>query len=357
MRLLDGTSTGQWLDRHKITVGGWTDASFTASTARHTQLPMGFNYEANQLLLQQNWLRVERAVDPDASEATFGFRSDTILPGSDYRFTIARGLFDGQLTDNAGHPNTYGIDPVQLYAEAYFPGVCKGLDVKLGRFFAQFGVESIAAMQNQLGSRSYTFIYNPFTQTGLLTTLKLTDDWSVQNGIVTGSDVFLDPAASPTYTGSIKWAPRDGRASALFTVIIGSGCYNRSEQFHNPDVFDLVLTCKLSEKLSWTGEALYGFTSNVPDIGFANWYGVVNYLTCQLTSNLSSTTRLELFDDCQGQRTGYAGLYTVVTGGLLYKPRPWLWLRPEVRLDHNDARPFEGKPVLFTAALDVLVSW
>ena len=42
-------------------------------------------------------------------------------------------------------------------------------------------------------SRSYTFIYNPFTHTGLLTTLKLDDAWSVQNGIVAGCDAFIDP--------------------------------------------------------------------------------------------------------------------------------------------------------------------
>jgi|SRR5262245_46829045 len=41
--LLDGTPPGDWLARHKITIAGWTDASFAASSARHDQLPMGFN--------------------------------------------------------------------------------------------------------------------------------------------------------------------------------------------------------------------------------------------------------------------------------------------------------------------------
>ncbi len=50
--------------------------------------------------------------------------------------------------------------------------------------------------------------------------------------------------------------------------------------------------------------------------------------------------RLEFFDDVQGQRTGFAGLYTAGTAGLTYKPRPWLWLRPEVRVDYNgESRP------------------
>ena len=130
---------------------------------------MGFNYRANEFLVQQHWVRVERPVDQKATTPTFGFRWDTFV-GTDYRFTVARGLFSGQLTADEGQPSTYGIDPVQFYAEAYFPQVGRGLDVKLGRFFAQYGAESIDATQNALASRSYAFIYDPFTHTGLLTT-------------------------------------------------------------------------------------------------------------------------------------------------------------------------------------------
>ena len=66
----------------------------------------------------------------------------------------------------------------------------------------------------------------------------------------------------------------------------------------------------------------------------------------------------EFFDDCQGQRTGFTGLYTEATLGLTYKPTKSLWLRPEVRYDYNtDARPFEDKHGLFTATFDVIVRW
>src|SRR5262249_8769306 len=154
--------------------------------------------------------------------------------------TIARGLFSGQLTANDGEPNTYGIDPVQFYGEAYFPNVMKGLDVKLGRFFAQFGQESTDTTQNALASRSYNFIYDPFTHTGLLTTLQIDDAWSVQNGIVMGCDVFIDPAARPCYIGSVKWAPTDGKDSVSLAVILGSNRFDVRNNFNNPQIFDLV---------------------------------------------------------------------------------------------------------------------
>src|SRR5438105_4053810 len=191
MLALQGTYPGWLLDGNNLKLYGWVDAAFTASSAAHDQLPMGFDYRANELHVQQAWVRFERPVDQSATTPTFGFRTD-ILFGIDYRFTIARGLFDGQLTRNDGEPNTYGVDPVQYYAEAYFPQVGRGLDVKLGRFFSAYGVESIDTTQTPFLSRSYSFVYDPFTHTGVFTSLQLTPAWSVQNGLVLGSDVFID---------------------------------------------------------------------------------------------------------------------------------------------------------------------
>jgi len=359
MRELQGSYLGDALDSNRVSISGWADGSFTASSDRRDNLPMGFNYRAERFLLQQNWLRIDLpVVQSDTTEPTFGLRSDTILPGSDYRFTIARGLFSGQLTADNGGPDLYGVDPVQFYGEAYVPTIGRGLDVKFGRWFCQFGVENIDTTVNALASHSYTFIYDPFTHTGLLTTLKLTDTWSVQNAVVTGSDVFIDPAARATYSGGVKWAPPAGRDSATFAVIVGPGTFEVNRNFNNPEIFDLVYTHKCSGILNYSLELLYGFESEVPDIGFANWLGAVNYLTAQLTPRLSTTLRLEFFDDFQGQRTGFAGLYTAATAGLAIRPTRDVLLRPEIRYDYNDeSRPFEGKHGLFTADVDVVVRW
>ena len=370
MKSLQGTFPGWLLDSQRLQISGWTDASFTASSAAHNQLPLGFNYRANEFLLQQNWLRIERpVVTTGTSEPTFGFRADTILPGSDYRFTTARGLFDRQLTANNGQPNLYGIDPIQFYAEAYFPTVGRGLDVKIGRMFCQYGVEANDAPSNALLSHAYTFIYDPFTHTGVMATLKLTDIWSVQAGLILGSDIFIDPADEPTLMGSIKWAPPNGRDSVLFSVILGSGRFNQQQNFHNPEIFDLVYTHKINTRLTYNAEGLYGFTTNVsssplplgegPGVrGFANWVGILNYLTYDFSPRLSGTTRLEFFDDFQGQRTGFKGLYTALTAGLSFKPSRSITLRPELRYDYNtESRPFENRHGLFTAATDVILRW
>src|SRR5438046_1222357 len=81
LKALQGTYPGWLLDSNRVRVTGWVEGSFTASSVHGDQLPMGFNYRGNEFLLQQNWLRVEKAVDTSTTAATFGFRSDTILPG------------------------------------------------------------------------------------------------------------------------------------------------------------------------------------------------------------------------------------------------------------------------------------
>jgi hypothetical protein len=180
----------------------------------------------------------------------------------------------------------------------------------------------------------------------------------VQAGLVTGCDIFIDPAAQPTFAGSVKWAPADGRDSVQCAVIEDSRRFNQGRNFQNLEVFDLVYTHKCNARLNYSFEGLYGFTSNVPGIGFANWFGVLNYLTWQFTPRWSGTTRLEFFDDIQGERTGFEGLYTALTTGLSFKPCKDVTFRPELRYDYNlESRPFQDKHGLFTATADIILRW
>ena len=357
MRGLQGTWMGVSLEDERMQIYGWTQGSFTASTDRGSNLPYGMNYKANQFLLEQNWLRIDRAVVTSGTrQPSFGFRSDWILPGSDYFFTLPHGLFNGQLTANNGQPNLYGIDPVQLYAEAYFPTIAQGMDVKVGRFFALFGVEVIPAVDNPFISHAYTFIYNPFTQTGILTTTKLSNTVSVQAGLVMGNDNIAGATAYPTFIGNIKWVNPDQRNSLLLNIIADRGRFDQKNNFHNPEIVDLVATHKINSSLLYAFEGLYGFTNNVPDIGTANWMGIIHYLTLNVVEQFNTAARLELFDDFQGQRTGFPGLYIAPAAVAAYRPVKWLQFRQEIRYDyHTQTAPFEGKHGLFTATSDCIL--
>jgi hypothetical protein len=357
MNLLRETPLGATADAARFKITGWTDTTFTGSTLSGSLLPIGFNYRGNEWQVQQSWIRLEQSVDPKADHPTFGFTFDAFA-GIDYRYTLARGLFNSQLTASNGQPNLYGADLPQFYVETHLPGIAQGLNVKVGRFTGLQGAEDIEATESPLASHSYSFLYTPFTHTGLLTDLDLGEDWSIQNGIVLGSDVFINPAASPTYIGGIKYEPPDGSTILQFDVILGSGRFNRAQQFTNLQLFDLLFSHHLSTDLKWELELMYGYTTNVPGTGFADWFSVVNYGTLKLTETLSTVARVEFYNDFQGQRTGFPGLYTTGTVGLNWKPCPALIFRPELRYDTcSTSAPFQGKHGLFTATFDVVLRY
>ncbi len=55
-----------------------------------------------------------------------------------------------------------------------------------------------------------------------------------------------------------------------------------------------------------------------------------------------------------------AGLYNEQTIGLIYKPKPWLWIRPEARYDWTPFRkPFSDgtRSSQLTLAFDVIVQF
>ncbi|HEY1859384.1 MAG TPA: outer membrane beta-barrel protein, partial [Gemmataceae bacterium] len=152
--------------------------------------------------------------------------------------------------------------------------------------------------------------------------------------------------------------PPDGRNSVLLSFIAGSGRFNQERNFNNPEVLDLVYTHQFNARLNYNYETLLGYQTHVTDLGTAYWFGVLNYLTYMLTPRLSATTRVEFFDDAQGQRTGFKGLYSTLTAGLSFKPRKAITFRPEVRFDYNgESRPFENQHGLFTASTDIILRW
>jgi hypothetical protein len=361
MKCLCGTGLGQFLSDRRITISGFTDVRYTASNVNLNRIPYGMGFSYNQHLPQFNWVTVEKAVDRTASEATFGYRVDTNLYGSTYQYTLPRGLWNGQLTDGPnGNPQTLGIDPVQHYVEGYFPNVMKGLDVKLGRHFCRFGVESLNPTLTPLPSWSYAFTFNPYTHTGVFTELQVTDKLTVTNDFVTGNDVyFFDPASRFYWLTAVQYAITD-KATARVALILGDNTFDVGENFNNPNLIDAVFTYKFGcdDKWVYNFEFLYGWQDGVPGIGRAEWYHYVNYLTYNWTEKFSSTARAEFFDDRQGQRTGFAGLYNSFTIGSTWKPKDWLMVRPEVRYDHhNDARPFDNERDFFGFTINGIVLW
>jgi hypothetical protein len=378
MLALQGTWEGWGMDSARLSVSGWTEMSFTGSSADDSNAPMSWNDQANKFLLQQNWVRIDRPLlTTGTTTPSYGGRVDMIF-GSDYRFTLPqRGLLFAQRTENHGGFYLYGFDPVQFYGEAYYPTVGRGLDLKVGRFYSLFGVESMEGVSTPLVSRTYTFNFSPFTHTGILATWTATPVWSFQTALTLGSDLFISDADVPTFTGSVQWTQPGGRNVVKAATVLGPGQFNQQLSVNNVNLIDVVWTHVFSSRpdsysalhpewampipvcgLSYQLETQFGWQDHVPGLGAITWYSAVHYLDYQFTPRLAGVARLESYWDPQGQRTGSPGLYTTPALGLMFKPWPSVILRPEVRYDYNDETPaFDGHHSLATATIDCIVRW
>lgn len=358
-KTLAETRLGNLLSSNNITVYGWTDFSYNVSSAAHSNAPIFMIDQANQFMLNQNYLVLEKTLDTSKQEFQWGWRSDWVLPGTDARTSVVRGLWSNQLRAGTnGGPLLYEIDPFQFYAQAYLPNIGQGTTVKIGRFATHLEYELFQAVDRPFVTTSYLFEYNPFTHTGVWATTQLNDSWTMGNGIATGNDTFIDSANRATYLGQIKWAPKEGKSTALFGVSLTNPQYDANDAFPFYNVFNFQFTHKFNDKWNYVLDSAFSQIQNVPGIGNTNWYGLVNYLYYNHNEKLVSTLRAEVFEDTSGFRTGFKGLYSEVTYGVNYKPISALILRPSIRYDNNaQSAVWEGKQNLFTAALDVIVRW
>ena len=87
--------------------------------------------------------------------------------------------------------------------------------------------------------------------------------------------------------------------------------------------------------------------STVTPGGYADWYGMAQYLIYTINKQWSAATRVEWFRDQDGAAVsgvgnvnlgwsalpGFAGTFTEWTTGLNYRPYPNVVIRPELRCD------------------------
>jgi hypothetical protein len=385
MRELQGTWLGAVLDDNRMSLTGWTEASYTVSTDRRSNLPVAFNDRANAFLLQQHWIRLDRAVvTTGTTEPSFGAHLDVLI-GSDYRWTLIRGLFNSQLVNSTGAQNLYGADPIQFYANAYVPTLFRGAEFRVGRLYNPWGYESLEAISTPLLSRSYAFFNTPFTLMGVGAYLTFTPEWSAILVLANGNDTFLVPEQEARMFGKLTYASANQHDNVQLGWTLGRGRFNAGAPFdpatvglaqepaghNNFNAIDLVYTHIFNSVFTYANESMYGWQTAVPaninggiirsgsdSPSTAHWASSCHYFRFTLSPRLSSIFRIETFDDFDGQRTGFAGLYTAVTGGIQFRLRKDIIIRPELRYDYNGpSRPFEGKHDQFLAASDLIIRW
>jgi hypothetical protein len=379
MEVLYVGPNGEAWKKSRIQIYGWEDFSWNLSTSTNTSrspnanFPLIYDLRPNRVEQNQFVLYIERVPDEaQRDHIDWGFRISAVY-GLDYRFMISRGLFSDQLLK---HNNYYGFDMPMVYFDIYLPRIFDGMNIRIGRIISEPDIEAQLAPNNLMSSHSLVYGFDNYTQTGIFTTTKLNDQWTVQLGLSNGTDVALwqkDPGNQPTGTAMVQWTSPDQHDS----IYAGDNAFNNGEFGYN-NLQQLVgtWTHKFNDKIYTATEALYMDmedakshpTKEVPfqsgsfpvHNGYAPEWGIVNYTMFRLTPASFFTVRNEFYDDKVGSRTGFATKYSEHSVGLTIWPDKLVTLRPELRFDHSyDTAAFDNgtRKNQLTASIDFIIHY
>ena len=323
----------------------------------------------------------ERTIDTGGCGWDWGGRVD-VLYGSDYIFTQAIGLetdADGSARWN-GNPD-YGVALPQAYAELGY----NRLSAKVGHFYTPMGYEVVPVTGNFFYSHAYTMQYGePFTHTGGIGTLAVSDNLTVLGAIVNGWDALDRTHDAAMFIAGAAWTG-DGGLSLAYNFGFSNREPTIDGDLTNRNISSLVLTY---ERCDWT----YVLQNDIgwqqgadPGANFtqwAEWYGVNQYLFYTINECWKAGARFEWFRDDDGVRVGgvrpgnplpvaggqpgFAGNFYEVTFGLNWTPHANFTLRPEVRYDWYDGdsapggvQPFDDgtEDDQFLYGVDLILVW
>jgi hypothetical protein len=368
MKAVYGANTpwSEAIKESRIQFTGWVTAGGNWSTARNSNIPTAYWIVPNRLELDQAVFKLERYADTvQTDHIDWGFRSIALF-GIDYRYTTAGGWGSEQLLN---HNLLNGWDPVEQYFNVYIPGFLGGTDIRVGRWIACPDIETQYSVDNYLATHSLLFTYDTYTQTGILVSQKINDQWMVQNVLHAGTDMAPWYKGSLlTYAGGIRWVAEDNN-NAFYTWLnaINSAKFRHFDVHGQPaghDNFNYVVTTwehrfnkyfhtKTESYFMWQRDAELGGTPSIgpvkpfgggggdgvllPGVSYA--YGVLNYTMCAVSDKSYFTLRNEWWKDERGMRSGFRGNYTSHTIGFAHYFNDVFLVRPEIGYYRNYNNP------------------
>ena len=355
MQALYAGPNGKAWEKSRIKIYGWFEGSLNLSTSRQSNLPTAYDIFPNRVELDQAVLYIERLPDTVQTDSVdWGFHLSGLF-GTSYRFTLNKGYFSQQLLEQN---RQYGFDPVLEYFDLYIPQVADGLNIRVGRWISVPGIEAQLAPNNYVYTHSLLYSIDPFTDTGIIGTIKLNDRWLVQLGLTASHDVApWTSDARPSATACVSYTFHQGNDD-LYSCIngINSGKY----AYNNLQMFDTTWYHKFTATWHMATEAWYMYQRDVPNVSgpapletgsrgafcsvgqercFAPEWAAVNYVEKQLSDKSFISIRTDFLDDLKGQRTGFKTSYTEGTLMWGHWVGSTILLRPELRFDHSFRLP------------------
>ncbi len=359
------TAFGHWMTDNRIEMYGWINPSMNLSTSRDTNYPLAYATRPNRVEFDQFLFRVERVPDTvQTDNIDWGFHFDNLY-GYDYHYTTMKGVLSNQLLNHpTAYPDlpgkTYGDDPMIWYGELYVPWVAQGMTITAGRYLSLPDIEAQFAPQNYLLTHSILYTLDAYTNVGVLTTTRLSDQWTVQFGLHGGDDSApWDRTSRLSLQGCVRWVSASNNDMLYPCVESYNG---KAQTYNNLQEFVLTWGHRFSEHVHTLTEMYRLYVIDQPGLAQeqASTYGVVNYVNIELNPANMISVRNEWVNDETGQRTGFATRYTSNTIGLTHWVSQDLELRPELRYERSwDLNAYDGgrKNHQATALFDVIVHY
>jgi hypothetical protein len=325
-------------------VGGWIEAGETLNaddTTRNSNYPVMFNFRNTTPLLNQAYLFVE-----SSSTTSYGWewgnRVDVLL-GSDALFVRVPGLELDTDDDGRAYPRDSDVRLAvpEAYTELRWPS---GWELRLGHFYAPSSYEGVAAPENFFYSHSYAFAAAPFTYSGALVTYAPHENERYFIGYTHGANSFI---SSPFRYGVLLG--HQARSDDRNTTLAYAVHISQEKSFTSDTEPRVIANYQLVHHFGgcWTyvlephfGAQKYGKLQVANfSLGPARWHGVNQALFYRASKQVDVGTRLEWFQDHDHFQFGvpvniFDGRdYFALTGGVNYRIRPNLLLRPEIRMD------------------------
>ena len=329
--------------------------------------------------LKANFIpRITPLPGPAPDSADFGFTFETLY-GRNAQFSRAFGWDMHWGVNSPGDDDTEKarrdrqnfVSTPNLAATAYLP-YGPGFTLMAGIFGPAFGYEippNIRLARNPFASRTYAFVSNLVTVSGVMISSRLVDSphglLGVELGVAQGWSNLRDNNDDKALFGALRWRTADMQTWVDYEFMVGNQENHSVKDVQAPTSRLISPDGQLRQQHSLNGwhhfderwsmgaELVYGRQEGdgkpstidiVTGPGFdgAHWWGANAVLTYQVRPNLSFSVRGEHFSDPDGftlfPTTTARGDFNAITTGFRYDVSQHLSLRPELRYDWFDAR-------------------
>ena len=321
-------------------VGSWYDGF----------LRKGNGHAAN---LNQIWLTGEKKVDTSVRPFDIGGRVDAIF--GTLNAQCADGGFDGKWGVSG---DGYATSLYQAYGEI---GLNK-LTAKIGKFGTLLGYEPVDNVPCALNTHTYMYNNEPMTHCGVLFNYAFADPFSIDFGMVAGSDNsfenhfgdtgFLfgatfspDDNFSLSYASALNQTHADnfGSFSWGYYELGGAAIGDKNEYLQT-----VTLETQLSDQLGIALTTNYGTMEDRKEkLERFRQIGAAGYIFYKVTDKLDANVRYEYYTQKLVQEKVEAR-YHDVGFALIYRPTDHVFIRPDARYDWVDVG---AKDDVFTGAV------